>query len=391
MRHISIIPVLVVLVAAVLAPQPAAAQRPWQRLALFKKVAADPTADYVVQREHGPWMIMAATFAGDGAEEQARELVMELRTEFKLESYLHRIAFDHTKETLQGRWIDRYGRPQRMKYLNDHNIRSDQYAVLVGNHPSLDDPTAMRELDRIKNLEPKALDIVELSKSDRKTYQQLIGFRLSQKTADTQRLQSTLAKQYEGKGEGKIMVRNVTRNYGPMGSAFLTRNPLLPEDETPDNIVDKFVYDMNKDVKYSLLNCPTKYSVKVATFTGIVIVDQKQIKKIEADGSMKSRLADAALRAHELCEALRLKGYEAYEFHDRCASMVTVGSFESVGTPMANGKIEINPAVLQTMQRFSVNPLTGGAPQSLVGIPFDVQALPVIVPRRSFASDYARN
>ncbi len=389
MRLIRIALFIAVAWSAGLAPRMASAQRPWQRLNLFKRVEVDPKASYMIQREHGPWMIMAATFAGDGAEQQARELVLELRSQHKLESYLHRIEFDHSGETMTGRGVDRYGKPQRMKYLNERNAHSDQFAVLVGNYSSLEDPTAEKELQRIKGMEPKSLDIVELAKSNRKTYQQLVGFRLSQKVSDTQRLQSTLAKQYQG--DGKIMVRNSTRQYGPMGSAFLTRNPLLPEDQTEDNIVDKFVYDMNKDVKHSLLNCSGKYSVKVATFTGTVVVDQKQIRRIQQDGSMKSRLAEAALRAHELCEALRIKGYEAYEFHDRCASIVTVGSFDSVGTPRADGKIEINPQVLQTMKRFSVDPITGSAPETLVGIPFDVQALPVVVPRRSFAADYARN
>jgi len=48
---------------------------------------------------------------------------------------------------------------------------------------------------------------------------------------------------------------------------------------------------------------------------------------------MKSELEAAAEKAHRLAKALRMKGYDAYEFHDRYASIVTVGSFNSAGTP----------------------------------------------------------
>ena len=54
-----------------------------------------------------------------------------------------------------------------------------------------------------------------------------------------------------------------------------------------------------------------------------------------------SALEEAGEAAHKLVEVLRNQGYEAYEFHDRGSSIVTVGSFDSVGTPRADGKIEI--------------------------------------------------
>src|SRR5690606_5867580 len=258
------------------------------RMNLFKRVSANPEADYALNESHGPWLIMAATFSGDGAEAQARELILEIRNTLKLEAYLHRIVFDHSSESLVGLGVDQYGKPKRMKYLNDYNEQSQQFAVLVGNYPSLEDPTAQRDLERIKLADPKALNIVELAKQNRKTYQQLIGLRLSQKVTDTQKLQDKLAQMY--KGDGKIMIRNTTRNYGPMGSAFLTRNPLLPDNDLPAHLVDSFVYEMNRPVKHSLLECKGKYSVKVATFTGTVIVNQKQIREIEKQGTFSSRL-----------------------------------------------------------------------------------------------------
>lgn len=115
---------------------------------------------------------------------------------------------------------------------------------------------------------------------------------------------------------------------------------------------------------------------------------------------MKSQLHAAADKAHRLTEALRAQGIEAYEFHDRHESIVTVGDFESVGTPRADGVQEMNPAILRIIEAYGPQQqrlpgsgpetLAGLQPRSLGGIPFDVQPTPVHVPQRSIAADYAR-
>jgi hypothetical protein len=150
---------------------------------------------------------------------------------------------------------------------------------------------------------------------------------------------------------------------------------------------------MNKDVTHSLLNCPGKYTVQVAHFTGEVIINQNDIRAIESGAkagpeSANQGLAAAAQKAHVLTEALRMKGYEAYEFHDINASLVTVGSFDSVGTPRADGKTEINPAVYRIIQVFRGEPSKAfGAmqPKKLIDIYFDTQPIPVLVPKRSIS------
>ncbi len=45
---------------------------PWAKMVLFKHLEADPHELYPIADANGPWMIMAATFSGEGAEEQAR-------------------------------------------------------------------------------------------------------------------------------------------------------------------------------------------------------------------------------------------------------------------------------------------------------------------------------
>jgi hypothetical protein len=137
----------------------------------------------------------------------------------------------------------------------------------------------------------------------------------------------------------------------------------------------------------------------VATFKGQVIIKADEIKDIQ-DGKkpMKSQLAEAAEKAHLLAKELRMKGYEAYEFHDRYASIVTVGNFESVGTPRPDGRTEINPSIYKIMKTFGaesktlpgqttpVTPL-----KTLRGIPFDIQPIPVQVPKRSISMAMQRS
>jgi hypothetical protein len=197
-------------------------------------------------------------------------------------------------------------------------------------------------------------------------------------------------------GAQNVQVDNTTRQYGPMGSGFVTRNPMLPKDDFKTPQVDHVVYEMNKGIEpssFSLLNCRGKYTVQVATFSGAIVMDQKKIRELQSgQAQMESRLDQAAQRAHDLTRALRQKekGYEAYEFHDRNASMVTIGSFDSIGTLRPDGKLDMNPEILRVIQVFGPDPLTG-RPKSFVslGIPFDVQPTPIIVPQYSVSSDYA--
>jgi hypothetical protein len=184
-----------------------------------------------------------------------------------------------------------------------------------------------------------------------------------------------------------------------MGQAFIVSNPLLPDEYFRPKGIDKLVYELNKPIKHSLLECQGKYTVKVATFTGQLITDQNEIKAVEAGKKMESHLEQAAINAHKLCEALRAKGYEAYEFHDRYSSIVTVGSFDSVGSPRADGKIEINPQIHTIMQTFgaekSVVPgraaPTIGKPKLIDGIALDTQPLPVEVPKKNIVINYDRS
>ena len=340
---------------------------PWAKLLTFNRVDADLDKTYPLGEDNGPWMIMACSFSGEGAEEQARELTYELRKRYKLPAYTHQVDFQFA--STQGRGIDQYGAPLRMKHRLDG---LQEVAVLVGNYSGADVPEIQETLRKLKHTQPNCLDI----EKRKKTNQSLAQWRMAER-----KLQDLF-------GSSK-------KEKGPMGHSFVTTNPLLPKEYFTAAGLDPLVVEMNEHVTHSLLDCQGKYTVQVATFKGNVFIEPKEIREVQSGKKVKSKLAQAAEKAHMLTEALRMKGWEAYEFHDRYASIVTVGSFNSMGTPRADGKVEINPRIHSIMQTFGAQPasgmLVGVTPlKSLVGIPFDVQPIPVQVPKRSIGREMAR-
>jgi hypothetical protein len=354
----------------------AVAAPPWGDLIASKTVQAEQGKEYPLSEQNGPWMIMTSSFSGDGAEKQAQDLVYELRKRYKLPAYTYKGHFDLGEA--QGRGIDEFGNAKKFQYAKYKDSKDrekarrpelTEIAVLVGNYQSPEDPDAQKTLQKIKFTAPECLEI----KEGVKTNQSLVGLR---------RLISET-------------VGGDQKKKGPMGHAFITPNPVLPSEFFSQRKgVDPVIVALNEGVPYSLLDCPGKYTVQVATFKGQVIIKQDEIKAIQnGDKEMKGELAKAAEKADKLTKALRVKGYEAYQFHDHYASIVTVGSFDSVGTPRADGKTEINPEIHKIMNTFGAKPTTLPGQttpvtplRTLVGIPFDIQSIPVEVPKRSFST-----
>ena len=177
---------------------------PWTVLGTFKPVDGDPNKAYVVTEQNGPWLIMASSFSGDGAEKQAKELVFELRKRYKLPAYTYRGHFDLGEA--HGRGVDEFGNARKFKYAKQDksHVELDEVAVLVGDFGSVDDPDAQKTLKNLKLAEPECLQI----KEGQATHQTLTGWRMLQR----QVYETMVGKKKEE---------------GPMGHAFLTRNPLL--------------------------------------------------------------------------------------------------------------------------------------------------------------------
>jgi hypothetical protein len=385
----------------------------WRQLAPKKRVDADPKADYTLTERNGPWLIMAASFHGEEGERDARELVLELRGKFNLTAYYYAMTFDRD-DLNPGRGIDEYGGRIKRKYQSgDHEL---EHAVLVGDFPTIDDQEAQNLLDRVKTLEPESL---KTDPSENNT-QNLATVR-------------TFYKQVR-QSFGKPTAR------GPMGHAFMTRNPILPVEYFTGGGVDADIAKWNEGLEYSLLHCPGKYSIRVATFKGRSTLASA---KDEGETKVRTRIAKendplvvAGENAHKLAVALRARGWEAYEFHDRHESYVAVGSFNdmqrgpdgrlspagkdaqivintfSAATPESGfdgpeykalgikdgdiAKVERkeDEILKEFNSRFSAafGRTTGGLnPKRFVGLPFDIYPEPIVAPKKSLGGAYARN
>ncbi len=324
-----------------------------------KKVEADPSNEYRLTEVEGPWMILAATFTGDSGARKSRQLVMELRSEYNLPAYVYREDFDFTQQ------VGLFEPTQKpLRYANA--ARFNAYAVLVGEFDSVNHPEIEKALETVKIINPPVFN--QLRAEDE------VGAMASIRRIKNQILQAS--KEAEVKR-------------GPMYNAFVTRNPLLPEDFTQAPEVDSFVQKLNQNVEHSLLECDGKFTVVVRTFEGLSTTMVGGRIKDEMTPS-KERLDQSMAMAHKMVEALRKDGVEAFEFHDRSKSLVTVGSFDSLGENLRSG-FQYSPQIQNIMRVYAGTERIGRNPQGEVvryvhnieKIPFDPEPHPIAVPRAS--------
>jgi hypothetical protein len=354
-----------------------AAAPPWRQLAVFKRIDADPDKRYPLTEENGPWTIMAVTFSGKQAAEEAQALVYELRKHYKLPAYTFEMKLDFSKP-FEGRGVNQYGGAKIMKHLRD--IKTREIAVLVGDYNSVDDPGAQETLKLLRYAQPECLKL----ENDKSTSRTLAALREIHKTI--------------------LAPGNDWKERGPMGHAFISTNPLLPPEYFVPKGLDPFVVRLNEPLEYSLLKCPGKYSVQVAMFTGTFVQTQSE-SELKKAMNLPSKLEEAEQKAHLLTLALRKKGYEAYEFHDERSSVVTIGSFDTLGNDGPNGQIELHSSIVKIMETFGAQKKAAepGGRVAAVGmpktintsegrIPLDIQPVPVEVPKKSvgFGFEQAR-
>ncbi len=337
--------------------------------------------------EHGPWLILAATLPGADAKPQAVALAREIREQLNLPSFVMEKTTGVAPASMKREFIrnDRNGNPvpvnMEVRYANAG--QESVYVVLVGEFTDLNDPRIPDTLKTIRTAHPVAL------KDD------------APEAADDAKNASSsnwLISQYRS----KLWSRTERKEQaGKMGAAFVTRNPLLPDDFFEAPKVDDFVAKLNKEVEHSLLDCPGKFTVRVASFTGREVTDfgnGAQASKLP--GETTDELDVAAMKAHQLTEALRKKGAEAYEFHDRFGSYVMIGSFDSLGQELTSGQFQYNPGIIEINSKWcgfrvleSPDSVTGAIRKvqtlnSLDDIPFDVEGKPLAVPRIATSNLY---
>ena len=280
-----------------------------------------------LKAEHGPWLILAMSLVGPESQHKAQSLAKELRQKYRLNAYVLPKQFDYS-QSVPGSGIGTNGRQKRMKYINDEKF--EVYGVLIGDFDSFDNPKIRETLERIKKLEPEALTGKEDSNARESTI-------------------STYKRWLRMNSES-----NQSKPNGPLSGAFVTRNPLLPEDYFQSPKVDKFVRSLNHEADHSLLDAKGRFTVRVATFRGnesVVLKDSHASHKA-SESLTGEALERAAVQANLAAKALRQAGYEAYEFHDRNSSSVTVGSFDSLGSENSEGQFVYASDIRQTVQEF---------------------------------------
>lgn len=355
------------LVSGVLAPSVSADTPALLRIfGRASKIEANADTVYELSQEDGPWMILASTLVGEGARERANRLAIEIRRDLGVKAFIYKEEFDFTGNPFK------QSAGKRVRYANRY--RYDAYAVLVGEYDRIDHPRVEKDLARIKTAIPKVLEdpnemAAELSQKTPVTTVKIVATKLKAMTL----------------GDGKP---------GPMAGAFVTRNPMLPEDFFEEPTVDSFVRQLNEDFpENNLLECDGKFTVVVKTFGGLkTIAGSKESQGFAPSGDRLDRIAEDAAY---MVAKLRGKGIEAYQFHNREHSLVTIGSFDSLGRSIGDGGFQYSPEIVRVMRQYSalnVNPKIASQVKQVNGkfagnhvamIPFDVQPTPIAVPKLS--------
>ena len=172
---------------------------------------------------------MCCTFSGEGADEDAHELVLELRKRDKLLAYTYEMEFDFSK-SFNGRGFDEYGDPRRM--INKRHIKTREVAVLIGDYRSVDDNDAQKTLQKIRYAKPECLKL----ENQKHVTRTLAGLREIQK---------------------HIMAPGDERKErGPMGMPWTITNPLLPKEFFVPDGLDAFVVKLNENLSTRCWTAP---------------------------------------------------------------------------------------------------------------------------------------
>ncbi len=328
-------------------------------------VEAKVNKSYELTEVDGPWMILAANFAGEGAKGRAERLALEIRRDMKLPAFIHHEHFDFT-----GKVSKRVELAEKLRYANQYEYEA--YAVLVGEYDTVEHPAIDRDLAAIKVAKPSVLtDAAEVAAETATTNPVTTLKAMHQRFAD----------------------RKADKSKGPMAGAFVTRNPMLPDDYFDAPEVDSFVRQLNEDKSHSLLDCEGKFTVVVKTFEGMgKLVSAATNSNFEPSSE---RMDKYAADADKMVRELRAQGVDAYQFHDRTRSIVTVGSFDTLGRELPGGDFEYDPAIRSVAQEYSAfNSKVahqygqGIAANHIAMIPYDVKPTPIAVPKATKRSFY---
>lgn len=312
-----------------------------------RAIDADPNREYKLTKRHGPWMIMVASFKAPPPERRtkdgltprdaANKLVYELRKK-GIPAYTY--SQENVREEVET--PDKLGRVRRRVY----RAQQENYCVLAGNYSSNDETTkggklAKDTLEWIENrFEPEFLTVQDPN------FERIR--QIDQKAAQSN------VRQLASGGILRITPGKLRQGKGPLSGAFLTLNPLLTPEEIQARKRDPLLIKLNSGNDLSLLNNPGKYTLVVASFYGksskaqVGVMGQANFHDAERNFEVGDKLDLAAQEAWQLATMLRRgnfiidddpnvapkpQAFEAWVWHDRFKSVVTVGSFNDLKDP----------------------------------------------------------
>lgn len=283
-------------------------------LAGLAKAGAVNADDYTVTPVAGPWLICAASYTGPEAAQLAQELVLDIRKTYRLNAYVYNRADKERREQedLRQKWQSQMGNAR----FRTTRVE-DQYAVLVGGYADID--AARADLDRIKKLKP----------SDKKLMR--IIFRA--KVGDEERATSRFEKEARAKAEEASYV-------SPFLDAFVVPNPTVRHERKAEAKHDPALKDMNADESFSLLKCKQPWTLLVAVYQGVSVIQASNSEPTFLEkmlGKSGGTLSASAQNAHSFAAAYQAAakkfGLDVYVLHTRQGSLVTVGGFNGKDDP----------------------------------------------------------
>jgi hypothetical protein len=277
------------------------------------RVEADPNQEYNVTSADGDWMILIASYRGEMAGKLAHALVLEMRSDYGLPAFV----FDRSAIEREEQQKDIEKQKHEIQlWMQAHGCQSDQAlpvkvrrieeqrAVLIGGYKDME--TARRALDEIRKLPPPKAE----------SGATLFVHRLDQQSQP---------------GAG---VERTVQN--PFRAAFVVHNPAVPV-APPAPEEDKVVKSLNAGESFSISQCRKPWTLAVASYQGLAALQSRSAPSsvfsnlLGGDGG--ERLNACGLNAHNFAEALRKLGFEAYVYHTRYRSVVSVGGFDAVDDP----------------------------------------------------------
>ena len=194
------------------------------------------------------------------------QLVFELRSRYKLAAYTHTMKFDHRAE---GSNKCRAGHRQVRYRLNEMR----EIAVLVGDYQGVEDRAA-KDAREAQAAQPDCLDVEKCAKDGKPD---------SRTPAPAN---DSAGRAARGKSEEKTRAHAERVHHD---QSAVARRVLRAQGDRSPGAGDERAGQVQP------LGLPGQYTVKVATFTGRVVIDQKQIQEIEKKNKpFDSQLADAA-------------------------------------------------------------------------------------------------